>query len=76
VLTSISAGDGHDSAVTGRLTGMVRAEHRAVYVLTVTCSDFSGNKSTATTTVRVTRVNPPAVKHPKSSADRDRDDDL
>jgi hypothetical protein len=56
-LTSISSYNPYDSAITGQLAASVRAKNGEVYTLTVTCTDFYGNASSASTTVAVTQVN-------------------
>ena len=56
-LTTISGGYPGDTAITGPLTGNVRAKNGNVYTFTVTCVDFYGNASTASATVAVTQVN-------------------
>lgn len=53
-LTSIS-GASTDAAITGASSATVRASNGNIYVLTVTCSDFSGNRSTASTVVTITK---------------------
>lgn len=53
-LTSVS-GASSDAALTGALTASVRASNGNVYTLTVTCRDFSGNSSTASTVVTITK---------------------
>lgn len=56
-LTSISGGEADDSAVSGQFSGVVRAKNGAVYVLSITCTDFYGNKASASTNVVVTKIN-------------------
>jgi hypothetical protein len=65
-LTSISGGSVGDFAVTGQFSGIVRSNGGAVYVLTVTCRDASGNAATATTNVVVTKINGNGGAAPKS----------
>ena len=56
-LTAVTGGYPGDTAITGQLAANVSAKNRAVYTLTVTCVDFYGNASSASTTVAVTQVN-------------------
>jgi hypothetical protein len=55
-LTAVTGGSPGDSAITGQLSANVSAKNRAVYTLTVTCTDFYGNASSQSTTVAVTQV--------------------
>jgi hypothetical protein len=82
-LTSISGGSVGDYAVTGQFSGIVRSNAGAVYVLTVTCRDASGNAATATTNVVVSKINgnsgapktnKGASTHDDDRGDHDRDD--
>ena len=82
VLTSISGGSTSGSSITGPLSANVRSDSGAIYTLTVTCSDFSGNKSSASANVVVQKTNggggtPKANGKPTTSTPRlddDRDD--
>jgi hypothetical protein len=56
-LTSVSGGAPGSFAVTAALSANLRADNGTVYVLTVTCVDVSGNKSSACTTVVVGKTN-------------------
>jgi probable HAF family extracellular repeat protein len=56
-LTSVSGGAPGSSVVTGQFSANVRSDNGAVYTLTVTCSDFSGNTSSASTSVVVAKTN-------------------
>jgi len=60
-LTAVTGGYPGDTAIAGQLAANVSAKNRAVYTLTVTCVDFYGNASSASTTVAVTQVNGVAV---------------
>lgn len=53
-LTTIS-GSSSDATITGPFSASVRATGGNSYTLTVTCRDFSGNQSTASTTVLVSK---------------------
>jgi hypothetical protein len=81
LLTSIGGGAPGSAEVTGTLSGNVRADNGTVYVLTVTCSDSSGNRSWASTTVAIAKTNSnngASKANGKSNAtvpDYDRDDD-
>jgi hypothetical protein len=56
-LTSISGGSAGSSAITGQFSANVRSDNGAAYLLTVTCRDFSGNTSSASTTAVVAKIN-------------------
>jgi hypothetical protein len=79
-LTSITGGSAGSSSITGQFSANVRSDNGAVYTLTVTCRDFSGNKSCASTTIVVGKTNtnnaaPKATnKTPTTVSDRDDDD--
>jgi probable HAF family extracellular repeat protein len=81
LLTSVGGGASGSAEVTGTLSANVRADNGSVYVLTVTCSDFSGNKSWASTTVAIAKTNgnngasKANGKSTASGPDYDRDDD-
>jgi hypothetical protein len=80
-LTSISGGSTGSSAITGKLSANVRSDNGAAYLLTVTCRDFSGNSSTASTTAVVGKIHGNGANkttntdgHDADRDDRDRDD--
>jgi hypothetical protein len=56
-LTSISGGSAGSSAITGPFSANVRSDNGAAYLMTVTCRDFSGNTSSASTTAVVGKIN-------------------
>jgi HYR domain-containing protein len=80
-LTSISGGSAGSSTITGQFSANVRSDNGAAYILTVTCRDFSGNTSSLSTSVAVTKTNgngatPKTIKTATNTAghDADRDD--
>jgi len=86
-LTSVRGGAAGSFAVTAALSANLRADNGTVYTLTVTCVDFSGNKSSACVTVTVGKTNgnnaspkangkstTAAPDYDRDDHDRDRDD--
>jgi hypothetical protein len=83
-LTAISGGAAGSTTIAGPFNAFVRADNGAVYVLTMTCTDSSGNASSASATVTVAKTNGnttvPKVNNPAPTVpgahgdDDDRDD--
>jgi probable HAF family extracellular repeat protein len=63
---SAVSGSPANAAMTGRFSASVRASNGSVYVLTVTCTDTAGNKTSASTSVAVTK-DPPSSSTLKSN---------
>jgi hypothetical protein len=72
-LTSITGNNPYDSSITGQLAASVRAKNGELYTLTVTCTDFYGNASSASTTVSVAKGGPAMTIKTASGRDERRD---